>query len=174
MVHYLAAAVLAASSFAVTPEKATWQADYGQALTATKNDQRPLLVVLDSQADPKTAVESKLLAPEGEKAQVLKAYHVCRVDVASDYGKKVAQAFGAKQFPYTAIIDKTGSKVLFQKPGQMAAQDFHATLAKFQKGVSVKTQTVGYRGNTILNAQSRPASSPGFCPACQRRAMGLQ
>lgn len=174
MVHYLAAAVLAASSFAVSPQKASWQADYGQALAATKNDQRPLLVVLDSQADPKTALEPKLLTPQGEQAQVLKAYHVCRVDVASDYGKKVAQAFGAKQFPYTAIIDKTGSKVLFQKPGQMAEKDFQATLAKYQKGMSVKAQTVGYRGNTILNAQSRATSSPGFCPSCQRRAMGLQ
>jgi hypothetical protein len=172
MVHYLAAAVLAASTFAVTPEKATWQADYGKALAATKNDQRPLLVVLDNQADSNTA-ESKLLTPEGEQAQVLKAYRVCRVDIASDYGKAVAKAFGAKQFPYTAIIDKTGSKVLFQKAGQMTGQDFQATLAKYQKGVAPKAQTVGYRG-TILNAQSRPASSPGFCPACQRRAMGLQ
>jgi hypothetical protein len=172
MVHYLAVAALAASSLAVTPAKVQWQADYGKALAATRSDQRPLLVVLDNPADPKATVEAKLLAAEGEHGQVLKSYRLCRVDISTEYGKKVAEAFGAKQFPHTAIIDKTGSTVLFKKPGQMAGEEWQTTLAKFEKGEQVKAQAVGYRG-TILNAQSRTLSNPSFCPSCQRRAMGL-
>ena len=54
MVHYLAVATLAASTFAVSPAKVTWQADYGKALAATRSDQRPLLVVLDNPSAPAT------------------------------------------------------------------------------------------------------------------------
>jgi hypothetical protein len=169
MVHYLAVATIAASTFAVTPAKVKWQADYGKALAATRSDQRPLLVVLDNPTDPQAAFDSKLLAAEGEQAQVLKSYRLCRVDVSTDYGQKVAQAFGATQFPHTAIIDKTGSTVLFKKPGQIAGEEWQSTLAKFEKGVAPKPQTVYFRGNTVLGAQtSQPISN---CPSCQRKAM---
>jgi hypothetical protein len=169
MLHYLAAATIAASTFAVTPTKSNWQADYGKALAETRSDQRPLLVVLDNPADPKAAFDSKLLAPEGEPAKVLGSYRVCRVDVSTEYGQKVAEAFGATQFPHTAIIDKTGSTVLFKKPGQIGGEEFQTTLAKFEKGVAPQPQTVYFRGDTILGAQTtQPISN---CPSCQRKAM---
>lgn len=169
MLHYLAVATIAASTLAVTSAKVQWQADYGKALAATRNDQRPLLVVLDNPADEKAAFDGKLLAAEGEQAELLKSYRLCRVDVSTEYGKKVAQAFGATQFPHTAIIDKTGSTVLFKKPGQIAGDEWQATLAKYEKGI--QPQTVFFRGNTILGAQTTQDISN--CPSCQRKAMGL-
>ncbi len=169
MLHFLAIATIAASSFAVTPAKVKWQADYGKALAATRSDQRPLLVVLDNPADPQAALDGKLLAADGEQAELLKSYRLCRVDVSTEYGQKVAEAFGATQFPHTAIIDKTGSTVLFKKPGQIAGDEWQSTLTKFEKGV--KPQTVFFRGNTILGAQSSRDISN--CPSCQRKAMGL-
>jgi hypothetical protein len=136
-------------------------------LAATRSDQRPLLVVLDNPADPNAAFDAKLLAAEGEQAKTLKSYRVCRVDVSTEYGQKVAEVFGATQFPHTAIIDKTGSKVLFKKPGQIAGDEWHATLARFEKGLA--PQTVYFRGNSVLGAQtSQPMSN---CPSCQRKAM---
>lgn len=169
MLHFLAIATIAASSFAVTPAKVKWQADYGKALAATRSDQRPLLVVLDNPADPQAAFDGKLLAADGEQAELLKSYRLCRVDVSTEYGQKVAEAFGATQFPHTAIIDKTGSTVLFKKPGRIAGEEWQSTLTKFEKGV--KPQTVFFRGNTILGAQSSRDISN--CPSCQRKAMGL-
>lgn len=171
MIHYLAAATLAASTLAVTPAKVQWQADYGQALAATRSDQRPLLVVIDNPVDPKTAFEQKLLDADGVQAELLKSYQLCHVDVSTEYGKKVAEAFGAKQFPHTAIIDKTGSTVLFKKPGQIGGEEWQTTLAKYQKGVQPVTHNVFYRGNTIVGAQAQPAKP--YCPSCQRKAMGL-
>jgi len=168
MLHYLAVATVAASSFAVTPAKVKWQADYGKALAATRSDQRPLLVVLDNPADAKTTFDAKLLSPEGASSKLLKSYRLCRVDVSTEYGKKVAQAFGASQFPHTAIIDKTGATVLFKKPGQIAGDEWQSTLAKFEKGERVAPQAVFYRGNTILGAQTGDLSN---CPSCQRKAM---
>jgi hypothetical protein len=173
MVHYLAVATLAASTFAVTPAKVTWQADYGKALAATRSDQRPLLVVLENPTAPATTFDAKLLAAEGDQAEVLKSYRVCKVDVSTEYGQKVAEAFGATQFPHTAIIDKTGSSVLFKKPGQIGGEEFKTTLTKFQSGVAPKVQNVYFRGNTILGAQSTKDISN--CPSCQRKAamMGM-
>ncbi|HEX6961983.1 MAG TPA: hypothetical protein VF175_08965 [Lacipirellula sp.] len=171
MLHYLAAATIAASTFAVTPSKATWQADYGKALAATRSDQRPLLVVLDNPADPKAAFDAKLLAADGEQGQALKSYRVCRVDVSTEYGQKVAEAFGATQFPHTAIIDRTGSTVLFKQPGQMDGQQWQATLVKYQKGVAPQPQTVYFRGGTVLGAQTAQPMPISNCPSCQRQAM---
>jgi len=169
MVHFLAVATIAASTFAVTPAKVNWQADYGKALAATKSDQRPLLVVLDNPADPAATFDAKLLAADGQQAELLKSYRLCRVDVSTEYGQKVAEAFGAKQFPHTAIIDKTGASVLFKQSGQIAGDQWQSTLTKFEKGV--QPQTVFFRGNTILGAQSSQDISN--CPSCQRKAMGL-
>ena len=86
MVHYLAVALLAASS-AVTPAKTEWQADYGKALATTRSENRPLLIVLDA---PETAVSADMLAAEGPNADLLKSYELCHVDVTTEYGKKVA------------------------------------------------------------------------------------
>jgi hypothetical protein len=169
MLHYLAAATIAASTLAVSTPKVKWQADYGKALAATRSDQRPLLVVLDTPTDPKAAFDAKLLAPEGEQGESLKSYRLCRVDVSTEYGKKVAEAFGATQFPHTAIIDKTGKTVLFKKVGQIASEEWQTTLTKFQKGEASKPQTVFYRGETQTSAVTNPA----YCPSCQRKAMGL-
>lgn len=169
MVHFLAVATIAASMFAVTPAKVKWQADYGKALAATRSDQRPLLVVLDNPADPQATFDAKLLAADGQQAELLKSYRLCRVDVSTEYGQKVAAAFGATQFPHTTIIDKTGSTVLFKKPGQITGDEWQTALTKFERGV--QPQTVFFRGNTILGAQTPQDISN--CPSCQRKAMGL-
>jgi hypothetical protein len=169
MVHFLAVATIAASTFAVTPAKVNWQADYGKALAATRSDQRPLLVVLDNPADPAATFDAKLIAADGQQAELLKSYRLCRVDVSTEYGQKVAEAFGAKQFPHTAIIDKTGASVLFKQSGPIAGDQWQSTLTKFEKGV--QPQEVFFRGNTILGAQSSRDISN--CPSCQRKAMGL-
>lgn len=174
MVHYLAAALMAASSFAVASGDAEWQANYGKALKATRSDQRPLLVVLDIPANPQASLDEELLAVEGEQAELLEAYELCHVDVSTDYGKKVAAAFGATQFPHTAIIDRTGAKVIFKKPGQMAPSEWTATLAKYQTGErSLAAHTAFYRGNSIISSSDPAISNSSYCPSCQRRAMGL-
>lgn len=169
MVHYLAVAMLAASS-AVTPATTEWQSDYGKALAATRSENRPLLVVLDA---PETAVSADMLAAEGPNADLLKSYELCHVDVTTEYGKKVAAAFGATQFPHTAIIDKNGATVLFKQPGAISADEMKTALTKFEKGEQPVAHSVGYRGNTILGSQSTGASYPAGCTACQRKAMGL-
>jgi hypothetical protein len=171
MVHYLAATLLAVTTFASTPTKVEWQADYGKALAATRSDQRPLLVVLDIPSNPQASLEGSLLATEGDQAKLLASYELCHVDVSTEYGKRVAQAFKATQFPHTTIIDRTGAVVLFKKPGQIAPTEWSATLTKYQTGEQATVQTVNY--GSVLSSGYPTVSNPAYCPACQRKAMGL-
>jgi hypothetical protein len=173
MVHYLAAAVLAASSLAVTPSKLEWQADYGKALAATRTDQRPLLVVLDVPASSDASLAGDLLATEGEQAELLAKYELCHVDVSTEYGQKVAQAFKATEFPHTAIIDRTGAVVLYKNAGQMDESQWSATLAKYQAGTRPVAQTSYYRGDSIMPTSYPTMSNGSYCPSCPRAAMGF-
>ena len=180
MVCSVVAATLFVSSIAAALGSADWQSDYGKALAATRSDDRPLLVVLDVPSDPASAVATDHLESKGEQSELLDAYQRCHVDVSTDYGEKVAKVFGAEKFPFTAIIDKTGSVVLCKKMGQLSSDEWRETLAKYQTGER-KTQTYQtsfYRGEEAMNAFSSKeiqagtptVKSPSYCPTCQLKA----
>ena len=151
MIHFLSAAVVLVGSMTAATSSTTWQADYGKALAATRTDPKPLLIVLDDPSDPQLSFESKQLEMTGKHSGLLNAYRRCHIDISTDYGKKVAEVFGAKQFPFTAIIDKTGSFVLCKKSGQLSQSQWQETLATYQKGVrpSSLIRTTFYRGNQL-------------------------
>jgi hypothetical protein len=170
MVSTLTAVLITLGSFAASAISTdattdTWQGDYTKALAATRQDDRPLLVVLDVPSDPKAAVETEQFEIEGEQGKLLESYQLCHVDASTKYGKKVADAFRATQFPFTAIIDKTGSVVLLKKSGQVSNDEWQETLAKYQKGEqSTKTYTTSYyRGS----AESSKTVTPSGCTSCQ-------
>ena len=166
MVELFISSVIAISSVVAAPTTADWHADYGKALTATRNDDRPLLIVLDVPSDPEAAVETAKLEVKGEQSKLLDAYQRCHVDVSTEYGKKVAEVFGATKFPFTAIIDKTGSVVICKKMGKLSSDEWKETLAKYQDGERRIQHTSFFRGDNI----SSSVSNPGYCPSCQLRA----
>ncbi|MCA9234724.1 MAG: hypothetical protein KDA44_04610 [Planctomycetales bacterium] len=162
-----------------------WHSDYGTALEATRKDARPLLIVIDAPQDAKQSVSADLLTADATE-KLLAKYDLCRVDATTPYGKKVADAFGAKTFPHVAIIDKAGAVVLHKQSGAAAADQLPTVLAKFQSGerVSSVAHTTYFRGDATASngvsmssfnsgVQSQPTvTSPGYCPSCQRQAMG--
>ncbi len=148
MVHFLVLTTLAVSSAVAAPTPVEWQADYGKALAATRTDDRPLLVVLDDPSNPSSTVEDAQLKTEG-----LTSYRLCRIDAGTEYGQKVAKVFNADQFPFTAIIDKTGSVVLHKKQGRSTDAEWNATLSSYQAGERSLpvAYTTAYRGETIVS-----------------------
>ena len=169
MVEFLAMTVIAFSTLGVSVDSVEWQSDYGQALEASRAEARPLLIVLDNPSDPQAAAEEEQLTAEGEQVELLNAYECCHVDVSTEYGKKVADAFKAEEFPFAAIIDKTGSVVLCKKTGKVSDEEWQATLATYQNGERVsKIQTSFFRGDVDSSVKS-----PSYCPSCQRKAQGL-
>lgn len=172
MFQILAATALAVSTLAASTSSTEYQGDYGKALAATRTDQRPLLVVLDIPSDPQASLDANLLDQSGAAAAALKPFNVCHVDVSTDYGRKVAEAFHATSFPHTAIIDKTGAVVIHNQPGKIADDQWQSMLVKYQDGQQPVTQTSYYRGAVATSGTVMGTMYPN-CPACQRKAMGM-
>lgn len=167
MVELLTMTVIAVMTAGVATDAVEWQSDYGKALEASRADSRPLLIVLDNPSDPQAAAAEDQLAAEGEQEELLGAYECCHVDVTTEYGKKVADAFKAEEFPFAAIIDKTGSVVLHKAAGKVSNEEWHATLATYKTGERTKViQTSFFRGGEVTSS----VQSPSYCPSCQRRA----
>jgi len=131
---------------------AQWQADYGKALEATRNNDRPLLVVLDDSTKTEAQVAEELLKATGENADLLAAYQLCHVDVSTDYGQKVAAKFGATKFPHTSIIDKTGKVILYKNRGDIAEHQWENALSTYKNGLRLASTsqpyTTHFRGDT--------------------------
>jgi hypothetical protein len=152
-----------------------WESSYGKALESTKSEARPLLVVLDKPASADARFAPEMLTPSADAKQLelLQSYELCHVDVTTEYGQKVAEAFKAKAFPYVAVIDKTGSVILYQKAGQAGSDEWSRVLAAYKSGER-STSRVSYKpvnGSTVLFQQ--PGSyimSTSNCPNCQRRS----
>lgn len=149
MINFLATATMTIGLLAAAPKAPHWEGSYGKALEATRSGQDPLLVVLDKPNSKEARIEPALLSEDkagGETSKLLRPYRLCHVDVTTDYGQKVAEAFHAKEFPHVAIIDKTGSMVIYKKTGQIDSAEWQKILTSNKSG-------------------ERPSS---YCPNCQR------
>src|SRR4029079_3755427 len=137
MINFIATATLAIGLVTAAPKAPQWETSYGKALEETRAGQDPLLVVLDKPNSKEARIEPALLSEDkatSEKSKLLKPYRLCHVDVTTEYGQKVAKAFNAKEFPHVAIIDKTGSMVIFKKTGQIDSPEWEKILTnKFNK-----------------------------------------
>jgi hypothetical protein len=168
MIQSLALAVVATQMLAASAVQAPrWEVDYGKALAATRaTDNQPLLVVLDNPAEETERINPSLLTPaidvEKAEAPALGAYRLCRIDVTSEYGKKVAEVFKAKKFPYVAIIDRTGSVILHSQTGPVDVKVWDEQLIRYQDGnqpIRVHVARPNYDSGN---------GSSSYCPNCQR------
>ncbi|MEM8863977.1 MAG: hypothetical protein AAGF31_00335 [Planctomycetota bacterium] len=179
MLASMTTAFVALALTASAPQAPQWEADYGKALAQTRSDDRPLLIVLDNPGAEEQQLGSEVL---GEDHELLAAYDLCRVNVETEYGKKVADVFGAKSFPYVAIIDKTGSVILHSQAGDISADAWKTTLSKFKTGeravrVTVAKPVTVESGaylestpvySTPVNGSSSYYAPPADCPNCRR------
>jgi hypothetical protein len=160
---------------AATPQPRVWEPSYGKALQATRAGESPLLVVLDKPSSETARLAPELLSEDqvsGKSFELLRPYQLCHVDVTTEYGKKVAKAFNATSFPHVAIIDKTGSLVLFSKSGKMNASQWEQALTRHKNGERIKAQSVSHV--TYMPAESviysTFPSGGSYCPNCQRQS----
>ena len=164
MINFVAIATLAISMLAATPRTPEWDSSYGKALEATRAGQDPLLVVLDKPSSDEARIEPALLSENdasGDNSKLLTPYRLCHVDVTTEYGQEVAKAFHAKDFPHVAIIDKTGSVVIFKKTGQIKQDEWSKILTSYKSGDRAVAHTTM---KPISDGSAKP-----FCPNCQRQ-----
>jgi hypothetical protein len=141
----LAVWTVAAGLLGQAPDAPRWHTDYGAALAATKLSHRPLLVVIDDPSVPERRIEQVSIRDDATSADLMAAYELCHIDATTRYGRQVAESFKARDLPYTAIIDRTGSVILHQQTGRISTQSWVATLATYRHGeyrTSERAETV--------------------------------
>lgn len=170
----LLVAALALAGFGVTsPAELQWSDHYADAKKQAAAEQRPLLVVLEDSTSPAGQFDQNNLASQEKQVAMLQNYQLCRMDVNTPYGKLVAEAYGAKTFPFTAITDHGARVVKFRGSGAMTPQQWEQTLVKQQQPESVQ------RVDASKIITSWPQMSPGQpvyriqssgsnCPNCVR------
>ena len=145
MVNFLATATLAISMMARPPKAPQWEDSYGKALEATRAGQDPLLVVLDKPDSKEARVEPALLSEDNASSDNFEAAEpVSAVPCRCFDGirsKGCQAAFKAKEFPHVAIIDKTGSVVIFRKTGQIKDDEWKEILTKNKSGERIPLRT---------------------------------
>jgi hypothetical protein len=180
MLSFLATATLAVGVLASAPQPPQWRSDYGDALEATRQGNQPLLVVIDNPRDDQTRIDRDLLsenATGGNELELLESYELCHVDASTKYGREVAKAFRTQSYPYMAIIDKTGSVILYSKAGEIGAEDWQQALSRHQSGERGSVRTVSHLSYQPSQPviMERPMSGPyinnSYCPSCQRSPM---
>ncbi len=123
-------AVAALLMFSTLANAIEWQDDYGVALDAARLAKKPLLIVLEMPSDRGSdSAEGDLVG-----SALLKPYELCSVDVSTPVGKRVAEAFSAKEFPYTVITDRDGKNVIYRKAGHQTELDWNSLLMTYRDG----------------------------------------
>ena len=152
-------------------EQPMWHTDYGEALQQTRSDERPLLMVIDNPSQEDERLDEELL----RSAEPLGAYDLCRVDASTGYGKKVAQAFKTDEFPYVAVIDKSGSVILHSHCGPLTSNRWTGLLSRFSKGERPIRHVVAKAVSTATSVTNRSYdqymgqhSTRPYCAKCQR------
>ena len=134
MSSWIVLLALPAQMFLASATEARWLDDYGAALRQAKFQRLPLLVIIEDPSDSKRRIEQIQHASGQEATNLLSNYKLCRVDVRTSYGKKVAEVFKAEQLPHTSIIDNTGSVQIFVKLGSFTAEEWTTALATHKEG----------------------------------------
>jgi len=134
MANWMVFCVLAAGMSGPSLQRLDWETDYGKALQATRVHSKPLLIVLDNPTDQAARIQPARLRPDDTGRELLRPYQLCHVDVSTSYGQEVAKAFKAQQFPYTAIIDRGGKRIIYRKSGPFSTTDWAATLLAYKEG----------------------------------------
>ncbi len=170
MLCYLATATLAIGALLGAPQRTQWESSYGKALEASRDAEAPLLVVLDKPNTEEARLSPELLDEGTAKGSesALRPYQLCHVDVTTKYGKKVAKAFHATSFPHVAIIDNTGSTVIFRKSGNIEADEWQRILTRHKSGdrsLAKAVSRTSYKRSTSSSDVLKP-----YCPNCQRNS----
>lgn len=142
------------------PNKLHWSSHYDDAKRLAMEAKRPLLVVIEK------ATESdfeKNLDCELKGFLLQKNFQLVRVDADSEYGCKVATAFGATKFPYTVVTKSDASEIVFRRSGEMAKRHWRKAFAKcFDQEMErpTKNRSVIVKETTRQKKEIRVASVP--------------
>lgn len=110
-----------------------WFGDYHEAKAVSVAAGQRLLVVLENPSEPQHTVEQISTMTSAVEADLLKPFTACRIDVSTEKGKEMAAKFGVTEFPYTAVIDKTGKWIVYSNAGRYSNSEWLTLLVTYAK-----------------------------------------
>jgi hypothetical protein len=124
-----------------------WTSDYDAAVEAARAAGLPLLIVLE---DGRQAASPLFSLNSPAALRVLSRYRLCRLNVKSELGRRIATGYNATQFPYTLITDADCERIVFRGAGSFSQGSWERTLANF----------AGPDASTDRAAAKSPAARP--------------
>lgn len=110
-----------------------WHDHYGTAKSVAQQTRRPMVVVIENPRVETEKLDVQGIAAQDRRKMQTEKFELCRVNVNTVYGKKVAEAFGVSTFPHTVVTDELSKKIVFRKSGQMDPGDWTLALAKSEQ-----------------------------------------
>ena len=130
-----------------------WTEDYSEALSNARCDRRPMVVVLENPEKVKQRAGSIFHV----EREILTKFEICRVDVGSDYGKKVAELYSPSELPYTVITDPECEQIVFRGVGERSINQWTKTLEVHAEDDS-SSQNATVNAKSSSTVQAKPAS----------------
>lgn len=117
-------------------ENHAWNRDYGAALQSARQQQKPLLVLIERRGNEQPAAATRPVSRQADAQiqQLLDRYELCYVDADSNYGRQVAQGFRARTFPFVAVVDKHSRRQLWRAAAPNSSEGWAALLTRYQTG----------------------------------------
>jgi len=121
-----------------------WYSDYHVAKDASIAAGTRLLVVLEDPTKPQHSIEQVSTMTSSVELELLKPFTTCRIDVSTEKGKDLAGKFGATEYPYTAVIEKTGKWIVYSNQGRFTNSEWVSMLVEqSQERSSTRTASSG-------------------------------
>lgn len=143
-----------------------WGKNYGTSKKAAQAAKRPMLLVMENPTDKAKTLDDSKLRDQQREILAKDKFELVRVNVNTEYGKRVAAAFGAKQFPYTVVTDDASKHIVFRKPGAMSERDWTLALGKDVRNKFTAPAPLsvnyGFPSNGGMIIQAAPVSTTCF------------
>jgi hypothetical protein len=105
---------LATQFLAIAPVP-QWNSDYARAVRVARSQHQPLVVILEDRSQEQRTA-SVLDHPMVK--QTLRDCSVCRLDVRTRTGARLASQLNARDFPYTVVSDRSARTIVFRGAGE--------------------------------------------------------
>ena len=108
-----------------------WQTDYHRALQQAQRSRRPLLVKIEDlslnlpESSPSVSARNETIPTE-----ILDDFVLCRIDFSRPNGKEIARRLGATSVPFTAIVNRSLTRVVYRRSGEIDPLEFEAVLVR--------------------------------------------
>ena len=132
-----------------------WCLDYGRAIKAVEDQDKPLFIVFDTvDSDIGRMVASDQFM-DGQVENVLTADYVRMfVDVESEAGRELAAQFGTADFPRFVVIDRSAHWQAYRRSGSHSAADLLSVLTRYRR-----TKITSPAGSTTIGSSYYGAST---------------